>query len=118
MEEKSEFIKWLLWQFNTRGGGSQRDLANMCGVSQPTIYRLLSEKRPPTMTEIVTFAYAFGEEDHLPDLFDMAGYSDKGERYLNRRNLSNIQNEKEDLFFKNDDGPKSWWCRYERRKDM
>lgn len=118
MEEKSEFVKWLQWQFLSRGGGSQEDLSKICNISQPTIYRILSEKRSPTMPEIITFAYAFGEESHLAELFNMAGYADEGLLYLERRQLSHLQNEKEDLFFKDDDGPSGWWKYYERREIM
>jgi transcriptional regulator with XRE-family HTH domain len=41
-------------------GLSQRDVADRAGLSQPTLQRILSSRRPPKMPEVVLLADAVG----------------------------------------------------------
>lgn len=93
MEEKSEFIKWLQWQSRVHGCVTERWLADVIGVSHSTIHRIYSAERRPTFSEVITIVYAFGEEEHLYDILEMAGYSDRIELFDNYRRWSVLQHQ-------------------------
>lgn len=116
MEERSEFIKWLRWQSCSHGTVTERWLADIIGVSQSTIHRIYSGERKPTLPELIAIVYAFGEEDHMYDIFEMAGYSNSVDQFSNYRKWSVLQHQEHPAVCnKGDILPHHYWQRKGRR---
>ena len=122
-EKQSEFVKWINWRKTLVGGWGQNILADLLGLSQATISRILTGKKTPTPLEVIGLAYAFEDEEHISDLLEMCGYGDVSDNITERRRIHRIMDEHpgfikspywDDTLEKEQD----WWEYYRRRERM
>lgn len=117
MRWKSEFTKWLEWRRSILSTGKESELADILGISQPSISRLLNGEKKPKPQDVIAIAYTLKEEDRLGDLFKMCGYEHQYDLLMQRRKTLSAYDNNPAVFCKDGEWPYDWWGCYRKRSE-